>query len=355
MRRKTQTYQRSLSEFARRFRHRPAECATYSNQLGPWISPVKNLEKVSWNLEKLPKIWKKIKKSQITGWVRSCSSWYFEASGAISHTLPAKCCADLSENHLPDTFLQPFQLDRFSLKKWVGPGYSWKLVSFTFLHLLHSYTSMMPRETHNMPIFELMPVEIAANQTKWTWTVWTTAVILVYLTSHLSLSIILGPVSPTPSRSFVCHWKLAQRKKTLNIMSKRKNTDETWRMSECPILGPLRWTAIGCQNQPEKSPTTSPTSPHPAAPWMSLEVAGCWCRSLRWLRRQGRERSGNALESDPTSYPMGIASLDCHGSRRRQMRRREHHGDWPWLRQAVSCQNEAWNFWSPRYGNRSTT
>lgn len=174
-----------------------------------------------------------IKKSQITGitgWVRSCSSWYFEASGAFrSHTatlcqsLPAKCCADC-ENHLPATF-QPFQLDR-CLKKWVGPGVilmkayeSYYSVSLSYISYIHKYIyiSMMPRETHNMPIFELMPVEIAANQTKWTWTVWTTAVILVYmngfqshLTSHLSLSIILdnslGPSWPRfpHAKSLLC-------------------------------------------------------------------------------------------------------------------------------------------------------
>lgn len=94
-----------------------------------------------------------IKKSQITGitgWVRSCSSWYFEASGAFrSHTatlcqsLPAKCCADC-ENHLPATF-QPFQLDR-CLKKWVGPGVilmkayeSYYSVSLSYISYIHKY------------------------------------------------------------------------------------------------------------------------------------------------------------------------------------------------------------------------
>jgi hypothetical protein len=45
---------------------------------------------------------------------------------------------------------------------------SYYSVSLSYISYIHKYIyiSMMPRETHNMPIFELMPVEIAANQTK---------------------------------------------------------------------------------------------------------------------------------------------------------------------------------------------
>lgn len=240
MRRKTQTYQRSLSEFARRFRHRPAECHCHIYRILQPLAlefPRLNLEKVySWNLEKLPKIWKKIKNDQKVSDHRNhrvgsklfqLIFWGFRSiPEPHCHTLPIFASQMLRRLwEPPPSHVSTLSAGSLS-EKWVGPGVilmkayeSYYSVSLSYISYIHKYIyiSMMPRETHNMPIFELMPVEIAANQTKWTWTVWTTAVILVYmngfqshLTSHLSLSIILdnslGPSWPRfpHAKSLLC-------------------------------------------------------------------------------------------------------------------------------------------------------